>query len=185
MASLPNSKTVTYEEWLRMPEVSDAIEEVVDGVIHIMPPAKWKHSLVVHHLSDALKDQTDRHKVMVVTSQFGLIIRKNPLTSRVPDLAVFEIATIVEQDGYIHSAPQLVVEVRSAGNTRQEREEKLANYASLGIPEIWAVNPDPRTIDVFYVDNGQLRLHATIAEGVLKPRLFPSVQVDIAGIWPD
>lgn len=29
MASLPSSKIVTYEEWLRMPEVTDAIEEVV------------------------------------------------------------------------------------------------------------------------------------------------------------
>ena len=38
MASLPNSKTVTYDEWLRMPEVTDAIEEVVDGEIRIMPP---------------------------------------------------------------------------------------------------------------------------------------------------
>ena len=185
MASLPNSKTVTYEEWLHLPEVEDAIEEVVDGVIHIMPPAKWKHSLVVQRLSDALRDQVDRHKVMVVTAQFGLIIRKKPLTSRVPDLAVFKIATIVERDGYIHSAPQLVVEARSAGNTRREREEKVANYASLGIPEIWAINPDPRTIDVWYVDDGQLRVEVTLAEGLLKPRLFPGVQIDIAGIWPD
>ena len=29
MASFPNPRTVTYEEWLRMPEVHDAIEEVV------------------------------------------------------------------------------------------------------------------------------------------------------------
>ena len=39
-------------------------------------------------------------------SEFGLVIRKQPLTSRVPDLAVFELSAIVEQDGYIHSAPQ-------------------------------------------------------------------------------
>lgn len=36
MASLPNSKTVTYDEWLRKPEVSDAIEEVVNGEIRII-----------------------------------------------------------------------------------------------------------------------------------------------------
>lgn len=41
MASLPNSKTVMYEEWLRVPEVTDTIEEVVKGEIRIMPPAKW------------------------------------------------------------------------------------------------------------------------------------------------
>ena len=39
MASLPQSTTVTYEEWLRMPEVQDAIEEVVNGEIRIMPRA--------------------------------------------------------------------------------------------------------------------------------------------------
>ena len=37
MATLTKSKTVTYEEWLRMPEVTDAIEEVVNGEIRIMP----------------------------------------------------------------------------------------------------------------------------------------------------
>jgi Uma2 family endonuclease len=38
MASLPNTKTVSYEEWLRMPEVDDQIEEVVNGEIRLMPP---------------------------------------------------------------------------------------------------------------------------------------------------
>ncbi len=185
MASLPNAKRVTYEEWLRMPVVSDAIEEVVDGEIRLMPPAKLKHALIADRLQTALKAQLDGRKYWVLTAEFGLIIRKRPLTSRVPDLAVFEISSVIVQDDYIHSAPQLAVEIRSAGNTRREREEKLANYASLGIPEIWAINPKQRTIDVFYVDNAQLRLTATVSEGLLTPRLFPSVQIDIAGIWPD
>ena len=185
MASLPNSKTVTYEEWLQMPVVEDAIEEVVDGVIHIMPPPKWKHTLIVNRLREALGAQLDKSRFLVVSEEFGLIIRKAPLTSRVPDLAVFEITTIVERDGYIHSAPQLAVEVRSAANVRKEREEKLANYASLGIPEIWAVNPGPHTIEVLYLESGQLRRQAILAEGLLKPRLFPGVEIDVTKIWPD
>jgi hypothetical protein len=32
--------TVSYLEWLRMPEVQDATEEVIDGEIRITPPAK-------------------------------------------------------------------------------------------------------------------------------------------------
>ena len=31
--------TVTYGEWLLMPEVQDATEEVIDGEIRITPPA--------------------------------------------------------------------------------------------------------------------------------------------------
>ena len=38
MATTP--KIVTYEEWLAFPAVEDAIEEVVNGEIRIMPPNK-------------------------------------------------------------------------------------------------------------------------------------------------
>ena len=148
MASLPNSKTVTYEEWLRMPEVSDAIEEVVNGEIRIMPAPKWNHGEVVESLQYSLNSQLDRRTFRVVATNFGLIICKSPLTSRVPDLAVFERSTIIEQDGYIHSAPQLVVEV-------------------------------------LYLEDGFLHSTQILARGVLTPRLFPAVSIDIAHIWPD
>ena len=185
MASLPNPQTVTYEEWLRMPEVTDFIEEVVDGEILIMPPNKWNHTVIVANLRDALVAQLDRREVQVVDSSFGLVIRKAPLTSRVPDLAVFRKGTIVEQDGYIHSAPQLVVEVLSPGNTRRERERKLADYASLGVPEMWVVSPEARTVEVLYLENGFLRSAQALTQGVLEPKHFPGVQIQIAGIWPD
>ena len=75
-------------------------------------------------------------------AEFNLIIRRRPLTARIPDLAVFQIATIVERDGRIHSAPHLIVEVLSPANTRRERAEKLADYASPGVPEVWVFSPE-------------------------------------------
>ena len=186
MASLPSSKTVTYEEWLRMPEVTDEIEEVVNGEIRLMPPAKAKHALTIERIRRALYSQLDPDRIYILTGSFGLIIRKQPLTSRIPDLAVFEMSSMVERDGYFHSAPQLVVEVLSPSNTRREREEKLGDYAALGVPEVWVVSPEARTVEILYLENGYLRGSAPIlAEGLLKPRSFPSVQVDITGIWPD
>src|ERR1039457_2679722 len=167
MASLPNSNIVTYEEWLRMPEVTDAIEEVVNGEIRIMPPAKWKHAWIVARLNRALTNQLDPDRAVVFTGSFGLIIRKAPLTSRIPDIAVFEVATLVEQDGYIHSAPQLLVEVLSPSNNRREREEKLADYASIGAPEVWVVSPEARTVEVLYLEDAYLRSDHILARGVL------------------
>jgi Uma2 family endonuclease len=185
MASLPHARTVTYEEWLRMPEVQDATEEVVNGEIRIMPPAKLVHALIVENLHLAIVGQIDRKLVLVLCSNFGLIIRKSPLTSRVPDIAVFEKATVREQDGYIHSAPQLAVEVLSPANTRRERAEKLADYAAIGIPEVWVVSPEARTVEALCLENGSYT-RALLADGdQLKPKLFPHVQVDIAQIWPD
>jgi len=127
----------------------------------------------------------NRREVKVKASVFAMIIRRDPLTSREPDLAVFQADTIVEQDGYIHSAPQLAVEVLSPANTRKERQEKLADYAEFGIPEVWVISPEALTVEVLILEDGHYRPAAVLVEGILKPRHFTDVQIDIAEIWPD
>ena len=185
MASLPNPQTVTYEEWLRMPEVTDFIEEVVDGEIRIMPPNKSVHARVVSRLALHLQRQLDLSKFEVFSGSFGLVIRRQPLTCREPDVAVFERATEVELDGYFHSAPQLAVEVLSPSETRRSIDEKLRDYESIGTGEVWLVSPEAATVEVLVLENGQLRRAHLLAEDILRPRHFPDVQVHIAEIWPD
>ena len=179
------TRTVTYEEWLNMTVVEDAIEEVVNGEVRILPPNKWKHALIVENLSEALKSQLDRKAVRVVGSVFGLIIRKKPLTSRVPDLAVFLKQNIVEQDGYIHSAPDLVVEVLFPANARRDMADKIRDYESIGVPELWIISPEAQTIEVILLEKGKLVTHEVVAQGQLSPQRFPDVAVDILSIWPD
>jgi len=168
-----------------MPVVDDAIEEVVNGEIRIMPPNEWKHTIIVENLARALRGLVDESEVLVVITQFGLIIRKRPLTSRVPDLAMFVKKNIVEQDGYIHSAPELVVEVLSPANTQAERAEKLRDYESLRVPEVWVLSPEARTVEDLQLLDGKLRTAQVMAQGQLSPKLFPGVAVDVSSIWPD
>ena len=179
-----SSKTLTYEEWLTLPEV-EGVEEVVNGEIRTMPPNKWNHTRVVEALARQLRARLNPEATHVVTSVFGLVVRREPLALRVPDLAVFHADRIVERDGYIHSAPELVVEVLSPANTRSERAEKLQDYESLGVPEVWVVSPEAQTVEVLRL-NEDRRLVTTslLREGELKPTRFPEASVDIAAIWP-
>jgi Uma2 family endonuclease len=181
MATTP--KVITYEEWLKLPE-AEGVEEVVQGEIRKMPPNKWNHARIIEELARQLRAQLDTQSVFVVTSVFGLVIRRDPLTTRVPDLAVFVRNQIVEQEGYIHSAPELVVEVLSPANTRAERTDKLKDYESLGVPEVWVVSPEAQTVEVMLLKDGRLITSALLREGQLKPAHFPSAVVDIASIWP-
>jgi len=174
--------TVSYEDWLPMPEVQDATEEVIDGEIRISPPAKWTHAWTVEMISRSLHEQLDISGYLVLTGRMGLVIRTNPLTVRGPDLAIFEKRTIVEREGFVHSAPQLVAEVLAPG---EDLSRRLADYAALGVPEVWVVSPEARTVEILYLDNGFLRTSHILASGVLTPKLFPQVSVDIAKIWPD
>jgi Uma2 family endonuclease len=177
------SKILTYEEWLALPEV-DGVEEVVNGEIVKMPPNKVIHADIVENLADLLKSQVDRRTVQVRVSTFGLMIRLDPVTTRVPDIAVFIRSNVVAQDGYIHSAPELVVEVLSPANTRSERAEKLRDYESLGVPEVWVVSPEAQTVEVLLLQNGQLATTTLLREGQLKPTRFPEATVEISAIWP-
>jgi len=181
MAATP--KVITYEEWLKMPE-AEGVEEVVQGEIRKMPPNKIIHADVVENLAGLLKVQVDRKTVQVRVSKFGLVIRRDPVTTRVPDIAVFIRKNVVEQDGYIHSAPELVVEVLSPANTRAERSEKLKDYESLGVPEVWVVSPEAQTVEVMLLKEGRLGTAALLREGQLRPSQFPGAAIEIASIWP-
>jgi Uma2 family endonuclease len=178
-----SSKALTYEEWLTLPEV-EGVEEIVNGEIRKMPPNKVLHADTVENLADLLKAQVERRTVQVRVSTFGLVIHREPLTTRVPDIAVFIRRNVVEHDGYIHSAPELVVEVLWPANTRSERAEKLKDYESLGVPEVWVVSPEAQTVEVLLLQDGRLITTALLREGDLKPTRFPEAAVDIAAIWP-
>ena len=182
MATIP--KVVTYQEWLQMPESEDGIEEVVDGKIRVRPPNKSTHAEVVENLADALKAVLDRKAVRVFTTSIGLVIRTQPLTSRSPDIAVFLKSSIVKRDGYFHSAPELVVEVLSPVNTRQERERKLKDYESLGVPEVWVVSPEAQTVEILLLKDGQMTRDRIVADGEIRPVCFPAAAVSVESIWP-
>jgi Uma2 family endonuclease len=183
MASLPNTKLVTYEEWLEMPEDKD--EEVINGEIRIMPAARSSHARIIARLNTAMVTRLDLSEFDVLTGSFGIVIRVTPLTCRNPDLAVFHRASAVEVDGYFRSAPDLAVEVLAPRNTPKDMRQKIADYSSLGLPELWVVSQTERTVEIYVQQEGQLRCIAILAEGVLRPIRFPQVAIDIASIWPD
>ena len=67
-----------------------------------------------------------------------------------------------------------MVEVLSPANTRSERSEKLRDYESLGVPEVWVVSPEAQTVEVLLLQNGQLATTKLLREGQLRPRAFRS-----------
>lgn len=78
-----------------------------------------------------------------------------PNHGRKPDVAFVRRDRLPDQRvprGDLHIAPDLVVEVLSPGNSGIEVQQKLDEYLSAGVPLVWIVNPDSRTIRVFRND---------------------------------
>jgi Uma2 family endonuclease len=182
LASLPNPETVTYEEWLEVPVVDGGIGEVVDEII-LMPLARRTQARIIAQLMQALQNRLDEACYETVTGGLGVVIGKVPLTCRNPDIAVFD--RMIEENGYYHSTPQLAIEVLRPSGTRRMSERELRDYGDIGTSEVWGVSPEASTVEVLRLADGHLRRAAILAQGILKPRAFPNVQVDISSIWPD
>ena len=72
------TKTVFYEEWLAMPIVEDAIEEVVGGEVRLMPPNKTTHAKIVQALTAAFVRQLDESKSRSTGRRLVWSFVKNP-----------------------------------------------------------------------------------------------------------
>src|SRR5579862_9930189 len=163
------SRILTYEEWLQMPPVEDGTDEVVKGELRFMPPTRYPHAEIVRRLNLLLIRQVDDAKVSVFDSNFGLMISREPLTCRTPDLAVYWNDKIVIKDGLYYSTPGLVVEVLSPSESRRRQAGKIEDYASIGVPEVWFISPEAHSVEVQRLSDGRLERTTILMEGSLEP----------------
>jgi Uma2 family endonuclease len=60
--------------------------------------------------------------------------------------------------GWAKVTPDLVVEVLSPNDLVYKLEEKLSDYRKVGVPLIWVINPESRTVMVYRRDGSISRL---------------------------
>ncbi len=176
------ARNLTYEEWLKMPPVESGTDEVVNGDLRLVPTRLYPHAQIISNLIRRLGDLPEN--AAAYGSGVGLMISRDPLTCRSPDIAVFSRARMVVQDGLFWSAPDLIVEVLSPSENRPRKEEKLADYASIGVPEVWLVSLEAETVEILLLKEGELERWAILAEGWLQPTQFAGVAVSVSTIFP-
>ena len=60
---------------------------------------------------------------------------------------------ILKDDGYIHGAPDIIIEVLSS-DTKRDLVKKKSLYERAGVKEYFVVNPDSRDITLWSLTNG-------------------------------
>jgi Uma2 family endonuclease len=177
------TRLLTYEEWLKLPPVEDGTDEVVKGELRFMPPTRYPLAEIIQLLIAAFLPQVDSKQVSILGSNFGLMISREPLTCRSPDLALYWRDKIVIRDGLYYSPPDLIVEIISPSENQKRKNEKIEDYASIGVPEVWVFSPVEKSVEVWRLDGGRLVKVADVG-AMLEPIRFPGVRVDPATIWP-
>lgn len=144
----------TYEDYLATPDDTSRRHEIVDGELFVTASPRFRHQQVVTTLAHFLKGLALQHQLgEVVVGPVMVRLADDSITE--PDV-VFVRADrmdIVDERG-IHGAPDLVVEVLSPSNRSYDRTLKRKRYMASGVVELWIVDADERTVEVWKPDDG-------------------------------
>ncbi|WP_263355665.1 Uma2 family endonuclease [Acidicapsa ligni] len=143
---------IPIEVYLRSSEY-DPDAEYVDGEIEERPAGEFGHADWQAAISAWFLSHAKEWNIRVLAE---LRVQVSPTRFRVPDVTVLDRALPVEQ--VITRPPLAVFEVLSPQDNVHRLKHKLADYAQMGIPEIWVVDPDavPGTEKFERYENGHL-----------------------------
>ena len=178
--------TVADLEVLPQP-ADDRRYELVDGELHVTTQPSAQHQMVSFEVGAALREWDPRSASGVIIPAPGLVFAADEAVA--PDLVWIRrerLASVLGDDGKLHNAPDLAVEVLSPGaeNARRDREVKLGVYGRRGIREYWIVDWQQRTVAVYRSTGDTLALASVLAEeDDLTSPLLPGLLLPVSRLF--
>ncbi len=85
---------------------------------------------------------------------------------------------------YLEGAPDLVVEIVSAGRRATERGEKFDEYEAAGVPEYWVIDPERKQAEFAQLNpQGVYQLVYSGSEGVYRSQVLPNLWLRVEWLW--
>jgi Uma2 family endonuclease len=157
--------------------------EVIEGELYVSRQPSFYHQFTCGRLFRLLDEWNEQTGLGVVNAAPGLIFAEDDDVA--PDLVWMSwdrFNSAIGEDGRLHSAPELVVEVLSPGpaNATRDRETKLKLYSRRGVHEYWIVSWQERRVEVKRRDADWLTLWRPVEssdslESPLLPGFAPEV----------
>ncbi len=161
--------------------------EIVDGELYVSKQPHLDHQIVGGKIYALLEQWSEQTQTGIAVFTPGVIFADDD--DVVPDVIWISnerLATALQPDGKLHSAPELVVEVLSPGNinVRRDREAKLKLYSRRGVLEYWIASWQERRIEVYRRENAVLKQVSTLYEGdILESPLLPGFRCEVRRIF--
>ncbi len=146
---------MTAEEFGQRPDPGYP-EELVQGRIVAMPPPDRRHGrtcLKAGRILDTYAEEHDLGRVM--TNDSGIITERDPDTVRGADVAYYSFTRLAKGPlpaGYGPEVPELVIEVRSSGDSWREILRKVTEYLTAGVLKVVVLDPQSRKAHIYSVD---------------------------------
>lgn len=146
---------------------SGAPFELWEGVLKDVSPSSFKTGLIRTRLLTMLNSYVETHGLGYVTdAETGFILSSDPYTVVAPDIGFVRpdrYPADYPERGFYPMPPDLAVEVISPSDERAEIMNKQQLYARAGVPLVWWIDPEARTVTVHRPGQKPERLDETSA----------------------
>ena len=165
---------LTYDEFQALPRDGSKLIELIEGEVFMTQSPKTNHQMAAGNLYFALRKFCDEHGLgRVFFAPYDVVFSK--WTALEPDLLFIRKERLsIVTEANVAGVPDLVIEILSPSNKAYDRETKHRVYEEAGIPEVWYVDPEKRTVEILnvgadkrYVVTAELSGNAAIVSKVL------------------
>ncbi len=192
LSQLDLNQTYSYADYLTW-QLDEAVE-LIKGKIMLMSPApNVGHQRISRKLVVAIDKYLTGKKCEVFSAPFdvrlydrkkSILANQDMHTVVQPDLCVICNPDILDKQG-CNGAPDWVIEILSAGNSKREMKIKYALYQESGVTEYWLVYPEQRAIHQFVLDeSGRYQLIQMFTDDdIASPQLFPELAINVTEVF--
>ena len=145
-----NGEPATVAEVSEIYDREERLYELVDGLLVEKSMGSYE-SMIATELIILLGTFIREHQLGKVLGESGMV-RLNPTLVRIPDVCYisnFRFAAVDQRERVWSVVPDLVIEVLSDSNTAQEMDRKRTDYFQHGVRELWMVDSNLKSIEVF------------------------------------
>ncbi len=166
--------------------------EIINGEAFMMATPSSRHQEISMELSRQLANFLEGKRCRVYPAPFGVRLfeqdgdsPENVDTIVEPDISVVCDRNKIDKHG-CKGAPDMVIEILSPSSLRHDRLVKLNLYQRAGVREYWIVDPENRSVQVFTLDGGALKIREDYGpQDVAKVNVLDGCFIELSKVFSE
>ena len=180
MPPFAQPKFYTEEDYYNLPE--DVRAELIDGVLIYNQAAPSRiHQTILSELHTLINIyiKSKGGSCRVYPAPFAVKLRADRNTIVEPDISVICDRSKLTDRGCT-GAPDWIIEIVSPTTSSQDYVRKLNLYADAGVREYWIVDPNKKTVFVYYLERENFKVETHTFHEPIKVNIYNDFSVNFA-----
>lgn len=181
---LRDGERLTRDEFMRrweaMPDLKHA--ELLDGVVHMPSPVAYRHNYLVPRIAGWLLQYSDATPFCQVGSDGTWLMGSDSVPQPDLTLRLLSGGSSRLERNYLAGAPELAIEIAYSSAAR-DLGIKSDLYRRHGVGEYLVILAQENDVLWREVVKGRYRRLTLDAEGVIRSKVFPGLNLDTGALW--